>query len=111
MLSWEEINEMAKNGISFGAHTVNHPILSNVPLSVAERELHESKNVIEAKTGRQVSVFAYPFGKKEHYNQTLYPLLKRLNFTCAVTTVESSNRHGVNLFSLSRNYPWELFLF
>ena len=39
MLSWEEVKEMSVNGISFGSHTMSHPVLSRIDLSEANREI------------------------------------------------------------------------
>ena len=55
ILSWDEIKEMSKNGISFGAHTVSHPILTRIPLlctfsiQVGEKPKNGKKLVISLK--------------------------------------------------------------
>lgn len=108
MLTWEQIKEMSANGISFGAHTVNHPVLSRVPLNIAEREIFESKRTIEEKIGRPVTTFAYPFGKKAQYRPELFPMLERLQFRCAVITEPGTNNHHTHPFELKRCAPWEV---
>ncbi|MEW6378722.1 MAG: polysaccharide deacetylase family protein [bacterium] len=108
MLSWDEIREMSEQGISFGAHTVNHPILTRIPLAVAEEEIQQSKKTIEEKVGKQVSSFAYPFGKEAQYSPEMFNILRKLHFNCAVTTIIGSNNHHTEAFALKRWYPWEL---
>ncbi len=82
-LSWDEIREMSADGISFGAHTVNHPVLTNLPLERARWEIVQSKKDIEEKLGREVTAFAYPFGP---FNAEIAGLVKESGFTSAVTT-------------------------
>jgi peptidoglycan/xylan/chitin deacetylase (PgdA/CDA1 family) len=63
LLSWQEVSELANDGFSFGAHSVNHPNLTALPISVAEREIVASKVQIENHVGKPVEFFAYPYGR------------------------------------------------
>jgi len=108
MLTWDQIKAMASNGIFFGAHTVNHPILSRTSMEIAEREIRESKKTIEDKIGKPITSFAYPFGKKSQYSPEIFSILEELGFKCAVTTESGTNTHRVNLFELNRPVPWEV---
>jgi len=108
MLTWDQIKEMSKNDISFGAHTVNHPILSRISIEMAEREIQESKKNIEEKLGNPITSFAYPFGKKAQYSSDLFPVLEKLGFKCAVTTETEVNTQSTPLFELNRGIPWEI---
>lgn len=107
MLTWDQIKEMSENGISFGAHTVSHPVLSRIPMEKAEKEIRESKKIIEEKVGKSVASFAYPFGKRAQYKRELFPILERLQFKCAVTTEFDHNTTRTNFFELNRSAPWE----
>lgn len=60
-LTWGEVRELQGAGIEFGSHTVNHPTLVNLPWPEIERELTDSKSTIEARLGRPVRSFAYPY--------------------------------------------------
>ena len=110
MLTWDQIKPMASHGISFGAHTVNHPILSRISIEIAEREILESKNTIEKEIEKSVTSFAYPFGKKSQYTPQIFPILQELGFKCAVTTGLRPNTYSVNLFEFNRPVPWEFSL-
>ena len=110
MLTWNQIKKMAENSISFGAHTVNHPILSRTSMEIAAREIQESKRMIEEKIGKPVSSFAYPFGKKSQYSSAIFPILIKHGFKYAVTTEQYPNHSDTSLFELSRTEPWELAL-
>ncbi len=61
-MSWEEIEEMDRAGVTFGSHTHTHQILPGVGLDVARRELRESRAELERKLGKRCELFAYPNG-------------------------------------------------
>lgn len=86
MLSWEEVREMSKYGISFGSHTMSHPVLSAIPTPEARREIVESKNIIEEQIQKPVTTFAYPYGKKEDYTDEVTKILIDEGFEYACTT-------------------------
>jgi peptidoglycan/xylan/chitin deacetylase (PgdA/CDA1 family) len=100
VLTWKEIKEMASKGIQFGAHTVNHPILTNVSPEVCRKEIDQSKKDIEDVLCSPVSSFSYPAG---FYNHDIVKIVKQAGFKCAT----SSNPYGLigqnaNLFTLRR---------
>jgi peptidoglycan/xylan/chitin deacetylase (PgdA/CDA1 family) len=62
LLSWSGLADIAAAGFEVGGHTMTHPDLSQVPLTELNDEMVSSKHMIEARLGRGVSTFAYPFG-------------------------------------------------
>jgi len=86
MLSWEEVREMSKYGISFGSHTASHPVLSDISVEEARREIGESKNIIEEQIQKPVTTFAYPYGKKEDCTDEVAKILIDEGFEYACTT-------------------------
>lgn len=85
ILSWDEVREMSRNGIDFGAHTVSHPILSKLPLETARKEILDSKRHIETEINREVTTFCYPNGEPGDFNTDIEEILKSNGFKCAVT--------------------------
>jgi len=79
MLSWAEIREMQRAGISFGAHTLTHPDLTRIPKQQVETEMRASKARIEDRLGAAVECFAYPYGR---YDERSRELARRW-FACA----------------------------
>lgn len=71
MLGWEEVREMHRCGIVFGAHTMTHPILTRMPLEEAKREIRESKETIEKNLGARVRHFAIPNGEDKDFSDEL----------------------------------------
>jgi len=103
ILSWDEICEMKDNGISFGAHTLTHTNLKNADLEEAEKEIVQSKAIIEKKVKTNVRSFAYPYGSK-FYDNKIVKLLKNNGFDCAFTTSEKliNQFKFCNIYSLPR---------
>lgn len=63
MLRWNEIREMERHGVDFGAHSCTHPDLTRVSDKRLEAEVRDSKSIVEQSLGRPVSSFAYPYGR------------------------------------------------
>jgi len=83
-LDWWQIKEMVNSGlVEIGDHTLNHPSLLKNGEEEEKNQVNGAKMIIEQNLGRQVNVFAYPYGS---YNQTSEKILKEGNFVAAVTT-------------------------
>lgn len=83
LLTGKQIKEMSDFGIEFGAHTKTHPDLTAIPLSEAETEITESKNTLQAITGKEVISFAYPYGR---LNDDIKLLVKNAGFKYGIST-------------------------
>jgi len=99
LLDWEMVREMADAGISFGAHTDNHVILTLEDERTIENEVLRSKLTLEGKLGRAVRHFAYPTGR---YNDLVRAAVAQAGFETAVTTKRRLNRRGDDLLALGR---------
>jgi len=102
MLNWTQVREMQRNGIEFGAHTMTHPAMSRLDPRDAERELRESKQLIEERLQTPVCDFAYPFGQPWDCSAEVEQLIARSGFRSAVTTSWGINRTGANPLALRR---------
>ena len=105
MLSWDEVRQMYKQHISFGAHTVTHPVLSKLSDTKLAAEITGSKNKIEEKLNAPVQHFAYPFGQPSDVGAGVKEAVRRAGFATAVTTVWGFNRPGDDLYDLKRFSP------
>ena len=106
MLSWHEVTAMQNGGISFGSHSVTHPILAKVSLERARDEIVRAKQIIEERLGTCVRTFAYPNGRTGDFNQTTKMLLQDSGHVCALTTNFGTNECDQDLFELRRATPW-----
>ncbi|QRK13977.1 polysaccharide deacetylase family protein [Archangium violaceum] len=106
LMDWDEVRRMVKDGFEFGAHTLGHVVLTHEPIEVVEREVCESKALIEREAGITVRDFAYCNG---WYSDDLIRILVRNGFRSAVTTEDMPNRIGGDPFTLKRKVLWENF--
>src|SRR5206468_2546649 len=60
MLTWEQCRRMARLGITFGAHTLTHPILPRTEAMEVKHEIVASKALIETRLRCRARYFAYP---------------------------------------------------
>jgi len=100
MLSWDEVREMSDHGISFGAHTLTHPLLTHIPPKQAQNEIHLSKKIIEEQIGKRVITFAYPGGD---FDARIKKMVKDAGYSAAVSTIPGYNSSKSNLYMLKRN--------
>lgn len=100
MLNWDEIREMHEAGlVTFGAHTVNHPILTQVDMERAVYEIQESKRIIEKQLGVTVKSFAYPNGD---YNTKIENVVSTSGFNYACTTMEENEIKDFSPYIIGR---------
>ena len=52
-MTWDQVRELHRAGMTFGSHTVTHPQLRSVSLEQVESEVRESKGTIEQELGAQ----------------------------------------------------------
>jgi peptidoglycan/xylan/chitin deacetylase (PgdA/CDA1 family) len=102
MLSWEQVKEMSDNGITFGAHTLNHPVLTKIPLEDARKEIADSKRVLEEKIQKPVKYFAYPYGNETDFNEDIKNIVRDSGYTCALTFMGGYNDQNSDIFALGR---------
>lgn len=83
-----ELLKLSDSGlISIGAHTMNHPILSNETDQDAEKEIRESIEKLSQMMNRKVQYFAYPNGKAGlDYGTREQSILQENNIRLALTT-------------------------
>ncbi len=101
-LTWNMIKDMQKSGlISFQAHTVNHPILTQIPKDKVFNELLTSKLRLEENLGIPINFIAYPSGLS---NEFVQQEASRAGFLGGLTT------HQGNATNINFNMPRVRFL-
>ena len=104
VLNWSEILDMSASGwVSFGGHTMHHPVLSylNGPGEV-QYEVNECSAIMEQQLGQHVRIFAYPIGKAQHFNEVAVEAVRSAGYDWAVTTIYGVNTPKSNPFQLRR---------
>jgi peptidoglycan/xylan/chitin deacetylase (PgdA/CDA1 family) len=108
MLTDAQIQSLAHNGVTIGAHTVNHPILSSISGENARSEIQESKQYLETLLQEPIDVFAYPNGRPElDYTNEHRNLVSELGFKVAVSTHWGVSTTQSDRYQLPRFTPWD----
>lgn len=104
-LSWDEVRELQRHGISFGSHTVNHPQLHDLNAVEIREEVTVSKHAIEQRLGCAAESFAYPYAFPEtdgEFKAMLGSLLDEAGYRYGVCTSLGRPRPGDDPLFLKR---------
>jgi peptidoglycan/xylan/chitin deacetylase (PgdA/CDA1 family) len=100
LLTWAELQEISRQGIEIGAHSVTHPKLDMIPLRHACAEIRDSKVAIEDRLGVEVRSFAYPYG---FYNAAVRELVAEAGYSCACAVRYATSSIHDDRFALARH--------
>jgi|SRR6056297_2009905 len=90
-MTWDMIKSIKIHGHEIGVHSYNHPDLTRHRKnykSFLNKQIIESKNIIEKKLNCKINNFAYPFGL---YNKRIQKFLYSGKYRYAFTTNNSKN--------------------
>lgn len=88
VLGWSALRQLAREGVTLGAHTRTHPLLTQISPDEAEAEAVGSLHDLEREIGSVPPVFAYPSGG---VNDEVVRGLDRAGFVLAFTTAPGIN--------------------
>jgi len=94
MMNWDQVREMRKGGIEFGAHTLHHPILTRISLDEVRAEVEGSKSRIEKELGEPVLSFAYPNGQMADLNDSIEKIVAGSGIRAAFTLLNGPSSQG-----------------
>jgi peptidoglycan/xylan/chitin deacetylase (PgdA/CDA1 family) len=83
-MSWNQLRACEARGMSFGPHTVTHPILSRVSDQQSRWELTESWRRLGEEARRPVPVFCYPNGGATDFSGREIATLEEMRLLGAV---------------------------
>jgi peptidoglycan/xylan/chitin deacetylase (PgdA/CDA1 family) len=108
MMTSEQVQIMRRAGMSIGAHTVTHPILSRLAPEEVRSEVAESKWFLESLLQERIALFAYPNGQPDvDYRASDAEIVRNLGFDAAVTTAIGVADGQSDLMQLPRFTPWD----
>lgn len=82
-MNWDQIEQLAIDGMEIGSHTMNHVELNNRSRVYLESEIGGSKAMIESRIGTPVKSFCYPSGK---YDARTIDVLRSEGYLAATAT-------------------------
>ena len=103
-LTWEQVKEMdASTWVSFGAHTMHHPILAYLTdYHEMQQEITECRTLLEQQLGHSVYSFAYPVGQRQHIGSDVRSAVYKAGYKWAVTTSYGFNNPESDPYMLRR---------
>ena len=102
MLNAAELRSLAAAGMAVGAHTLTHPVLSQLSPEAAWSEIAQSRCKLEEVMGAPVWALAYPFGDCASVTEREREMAERAGFRCAFLNVGGGFGAEMPRFALPR---------
>jgi len=93
-LTWDDVAAMTTRGVSFGAHTCSHPILTRADPATAAAEITGSARKVAEVTGVPPAGFAYPNGQRSDVNDAVEAAVADVGIPLAFTLAPGPARWG-----------------
>jgi len=99
-MDWGMLKEIHHSGlVDVESHTLSHFLLSFLTQEEAEKEIFESKKILEEGLGKKVNYLAYPYGD---YNESVVNLVREAGYKLAFSTNPGVDLHSSEQFFLKR---------
>jgi peptidoglycan/xylan/chitin deacetylase (PgdA/CDA1 family) len=102
LLGLKDLQHLQAQGMTIGAHTLSHPLLSQASETLAHNEILGSRALLESVLARPVRAFAYPFGNSESVTQRDLGLAESAGFACAFLNVGGGFGADMPRFAMPR---------
>jgi peptidoglycan/xylan/chitin deacetylase (PgdA/CDA1 family) len=102
LLTCSELRKLATAGMSIGAHTISHPMLSQMPQELAYEEISESRRQLESVLGQRIWAFAYPFGDAQSVTPEVLAMAQRAGYDAAFLNFGGGLGSNLPPFALPR---------
>jgi len=89
VMGWDELRELARDGVTLAPHTRTHPALSRLPVEGVRAEVRGSRDDLRREIGVAPPVFAYPFGA---HDDRVVRVMREEGFELALTCIDGHNR-------------------
>ena len=83
LLNRLELQELASQGMSIGAHTMSHPLLARASQNEAEGEIMQCRTQLESCVNQHVWALAYPFGNDGSAGEREMRIARDAGYSCA----------------------------
>jgi len=88
VLSWAELRALAREGVTLGAHTRRHTILTKLSPQQVRQEIVGCRQDLQREIGTFAPVFAYPSGRND---DRVVRVLREEGFVLGFTTIDGHN--------------------
>jgi peptidoglycan/xylan/chitin deacetylase (PgdA/CDA1 family) len=105
-MTWDQIRELARNGVEIGAHTASHLHMVDGGRALGRTELARSTDRFVIEIGKKPTLFAYPYGET---SSAIRRLVKEWDYGAAFgqqsgVVNPTSDFHYLPRFALNERY-------
>ena len=93
-MSWDDLRACETRGMTFGAHTVTHPILAQTSDEESAEEIIGSVERLRAEAARPVSIFCYPNGRPQDFGEREFATLRSVGIVGALGQEGHASRNA-----------------
>ena len=86
-MSWDQVRSAERRGMTFGPHTVTHPVLSRTDDLQSRFEIDHSWTRLKTEARSPVPVFAYPNGRSSDFGAREIETLREIGLESACTCI------------------------
>ena len=102
LLNRTEVKRLESAGMTIGAHSMSHPLLSQLPPELARAEVTESRACLEAVLGKRVWAFAYPFGDPQSVTPEVLTMPEEAGYAAAFLNCGGGLGSDLPLYEIPR---------
>jgi hypothetical protein len=79
-LTWDELRQLAQNGVAVACHSHTHPIMTQITLEQARDEVRAAQDLFRRQLGTALPLFAFPDGRPNAFSRDLFEMLHAEGF-------------------------------
>ncbi len=98
-MNWDQVEQLAIDGMEIGSHTLDHISLRGKSRAVQTTEIVGSKAMIEDRIGTPVKSFCYPSGD---YDALTISILRSAGYLAATTEIQGVYQSEKSMYELRR---------
>ncbi len=98
-MNFSQLKEMQEYGFEIVSHSLNHYDMRKLYIEEIEKELLQSKEILEKQLKIKVEYFLYPYGL---YNEKIKRILRKIGYKGAFTSYNKDNR-VFDKYAIGRN--------
>ena len=102
LLTLDTLPELVAGGLTVGAHTLSHPVLTQMSDDMAWAEIAQSGKWLGDVLGTPIWALAYPFGDPASASAREFSMAERAGYTCAFVNCDGGFGSEIARFSIPR---------
>ena len=108
VMQWDQLRDMRRQGFTIGSHSMTHIDCAAEPAETVWQELVGSLSDLRRELGLEQSLFAYPYGGRQHMTPERLELVKKAGYAGCLSAYGGTNIRRVERFNvLRRGIHWE----